>query len=357
MALCILCCVHTVPAQETPSKTSVGAELFEKECSSCHSIGGGEFVATDLKGITRRRERDWLIGFIQDPSAYFGTDPLAEELLFQYEEMEMPPIPLAREEIERILAYIASFNQSPPDPSEPPAMTPPFTLPVERPDERGGVSGPGVMLLGLTLILGAVLFVRGRSHSAQVVCVLALAVGYWSLGGRRHHVLFLTGNDQGYAPEQPIAFSHAQHAGDLEISCLYCHHGAAKGPVAGLPAVSTCMNCHQVVKSVQGQEAPSEEIAKLLAVWEKNEKGGSRSIEWVRVHDLADFVSFNHQVHVANGIQCQECHGPVETMDRMRQASSLSMGMCIDCHRLEEAGAPGHWRRAGASLDCVTCHY
>jgi hypothetical protein len=83
----------------------------------------------------------------------------------------------------------------------------------------------------------------------------------------------------------------------------------------------------------------------------------ARAVEWVRVHQLPDFVHFPHRVHVANNIQCQECHGPVETMPRMRQAASLSMGWCVSCHREAPGNAPTHWKRSGGPLDCAACHW
>jgi hypothetical protein len=91
-------------------------------------------------------------------------------------------------------------------------------------------------------------------------------------------------------------------------------------------------------------------------VWATRTGAQPRSIQWERVHNLPDFVTFNHQAHVQNGIQCQECHGPVETMTRMRQASDLSMGWCVNCHRHPGKAAPSHWKRSLGSLDCTACH-
>lgn len=165
------------------------------------------------------------------------------------------------------------------------------------------------------------------------------------------------GNQQGYAPVQPISFSHKIHAGDNRIPCLYCHSAAEKSGVAGIPAASTCMNCHsQVLK-----DSPEiKEIALALA--------HDRPIEWVRVHNLPRHVTFDHSRHVVAGIGCRQCHGPVETMTRVEQSETLSMGMCLSCHRshrevtLDEAGKPVIAREAApkrlmASTDCVVCHH
>ena len=194
--------------------------------------------------------------------------------------------------------------------------------------------------------------------------------------------------ERGYAPEQPIAFSHALHAGSsmidgkrgLQIDCLYCHSRAEEGPHATVPTVSTCMNCHREVQTtVQlheaghehevghekkgiiqalavepggsgqgdhgvGQERTEseegiikevaegyrlqEDIAKLLEHYTEN-----KPIRWVKVHDLADFVYFDHSRHMQAGLSCQDCHGEVERMERMTRVHSLKMKWCLDCHQ------------------------
>ncbi|MBI5202086.1 MAG: cytochrome c3 family protein, partial [Elusimicrobia bacterium] len=98
-------------------------------------------------------------------------------------------------------------------------------------------------------------------------------------------------------------------------------------------------------------------IAKLAKAWESRLTAQPEPVEWVRVHKLPDYVHFPHRVHVADGIACQECHGPVQTMERMRQAGPLSMGWCVNCHRLGPAQAPSHWKRSGGPLDCAACHW
>ena len=136
------------------------------------------------------------------------------------------------------------------------------------------------------------------------------------------------GRSKNYKPVQPIAFSHELHAGINQINCLYCHSSAEKSKIAGIPPVSTCMNCHKAIQ--QGEsEAGTAEIQKIYAAFDKNEP-----IEWVKIHNLPDHVYFNHSQHVAVGkIACQTCHGPVETMPELYQFTSLSMGWCINCHR------------------------
>lgn len=128
--------------------------------------------------------------------------------------------------------------------------------------------------------------------------------------------------DVGYAPKQPIAYSHKLHAGDMNISCFYCHGPAEKTANATIPATQICMNCHSTVKR------NSPEVQKIVASYENN-----TPIEWIRVHKLADFVHFKHNVHIKAGVSCFDCHGKIYEMDVVRQEKPLNMGWCLDCHR------------------------
>lgn len=135
------------------------------------------------------------------------------------------------------------------------------------------------------------------------------------------------GRSQGYAPDQPIKFSHKVHAGDNKIDCLYCHHTAEQSKSAGIPAMNLCMNCHVLVR--EGTNSGKFEIAKIIDAVENK-----TPVEWLRLHNLPDHVFFSHAVHVGSGkLDCQKCHGPVEEMDIMKQHSDLSMGWCVNCHR------------------------
>jgi len=137
-------------------------------------------------------------------------------------------------------------------------------------------------------------------------------------------------------PKQPIEFSHVVHAGSYQIDCQYCHAGARQAPFAGLPSVERCMGCHKIV-AAQG----NPEVQKIHQHW-----NAKQSIPWVRIHKVPNFVYFTHKRHIAKGFRCQECHGPVETMQRVAQVAPLSMGWCIDCHA-----------RNQGPLDCVMCHH
>ena len=177
----------------------------------------------------------------------------------------------------------------------------------------------------------------------------------------------LPGDNQGYEPVQPIAFSHKLHAGEMRISCLYCHAGAESSRYAGIPALNICMNCHEKVTASfamqqQAQPVESPELRKLydaLAlddVLAPIEGRAPKPIGWQRVHQLPDFVYFDHRAHITAAVPCRHCHGPVETMDRVRQFETLAMGWCVNCHRdVNQAGVAG--KPVHASIDCVTCHY
>jgi len=138
------------------------------------------------------------------------------------------------------------------------------------------------------------------------------------------------GRSQGYSPDQPVKFSHKIHAGQNGTECLYCHSSAESSKSAGIPSTGVCMNCHLIVRN--GTRSGAFEIAKVIEAYEKGE-----SIDWIRIHNLPDHAYFNHSQHVGvAGLDCQECHGPVQEMDRVTQISDLSMGWCINCHRQKE---------------------
>jgi hypothetical protein len=176
--------------------------------------------------------------------------------------------------------------------------------------------------------------------------------------------------DVGYAPEQPVPYSHALHAGELGLDCRYCHTTVENAAFAAVPPTETCMNCHQRVKT----RSPRLEPLRASAAT-------GNSLEWTKVHDLPDYVYFDHSVHVSKGVGCVECHGRIDTMEVVYQHETLSMGWCLNCHRepdthLREPAqvtnmayeppegetklAHGHKLREDSNinppLDCSTCH-
>ena len=159
-----------------------------------------------------------------------------------------------------------------------------------------------------------------------VVALFGIVVGYFA------NAAFVPDT----TPVQPIEFSHRIHAGDYEIQCTYCHIDAQRSASAGVPSVSKCMGCHSVV-------ATDSPLIREVATYFANQE----PIPWIKVHDLPDFVHFPHKRHVAAGVECQTCHGPVETMDRVTRMAPTEMGLCLTCHKENNVEH---------GLDCLTCH-
>lgn len=176
---------------------------------------------------------------------------------------------------------------------------------------------------------------------------------------------------RGYQPVQPIPFSHELHSGTYDIPCLYCHGSAEYAAHSAVPGLETCMTCHSQV----AKESPW--IQEMTKHWEEEVP-----IPWVKVHVLPDFVHFNHRAHVAAGVECETCHGPVEEMEVVYQWADLSMDWCMNCHRNDDYLQPhrvqfaeemrallgieprpqwaeliGQKEIHNASVNCSTCHY
>lgn len=150
---------------------------------------------------------------------------------------------------------------------------------------------------------------------------------------------------RGYQPQQPIPFSHQLHPGALRIPCLYCHSGAKKSRLAGIPSVEKCMNCHRVTKT------DSRAIRQLAAIY-----NSGTPLAWERIHLLPDHVYFDHRPHVNAGILCQTCHGEVQTMDVVYQKMSMRMSNCLGCHRAPKDALPAGSAITKGPEHCDACH-
>lgn len=182
-------------------------------------------------------------------------------------------------------------------------------------------------LAGVVVVLAAV----------TVAAFFAVVPDAWRKTGN----LFLYAN-QGYQPRQPLDYNHKLHAGQRQIPCLYCHAGIDRGATGVVPSLDVCMNCHSAI--------PTKDRPKLknLVDWYNSGK----PVVWTNVHDLPDFVRFNHRQHLAKGVACQTCHGAVENMTVVEQWAPMTMGWCVNCHR--DSTATG---RHNAPTTCQTCHY
>jgi len=129
----------------------------------------------------------------------------------------------------------------------------------------------------------------------------------------------------GYQPVQPVPYSHALHAGELGMDCRYCHNTVEKAAEAAIPPTQTCMNCHSSIRTKSDKLQPV-----------RDSYATGMPVPWVRVHDLPDYVYFNHSAHVSRGVGCVSCHGRIDKMDVVYQAKPLTMGWCLNCHRHPE---------------------
>lgn len=337
-----------------------GETLFKNNCAACHASTDEVLVGPGLKGISERRPIEWIIKWVHNPQAMIASgDKYANDLYNKFNKAAMTPYPnFSDDQIKGIIAYIDASNVAPAAPAA-------GAAPVAGAEGPAAASSGGMMevlLIGLLIIMVLVLIALlsivstlGKltqnpvaaaetplmqrisenlkelaSNSAVKTGVLVLAL---LLGGKATiDAAYGVGIHQGYAPEQPIKFSHKLHAGQYEINCNYCHTGVYSGKGGNVPSANICMNCHNAIK----RESP--EIQKIYTALENDEP-----IQWVRVHNLPDLAYFNHSQHTnVGGLECKNCHGEIEKMEVVEQRSSLTMGWCIDCHRQSDVNAKGN---------------
>ncbi len=392
----------TSHAQEIPTEAAAitaGESLFNANCKTCHRVHQ-KLIGPALANVYDRAPSiDWIKSFIKNSAGLIaGGDDYAVKLYNEYNKTQMTAFSsLKDEDIMNMLAYIKAESDKGPEV----VAVPPVSGDGQASSGDQGVPSTylNVILIGMVLILLLLLVILGFLVSALkrfldqkelteedkevihspisvgsitrspgfifIVLFLVTAVGFKAVISG----LFSIGVQQGYAPKQPIAFSHKIHAGQYEIDCKYCHTGVMKGKSATIPSVNICMNCHNQIR--QGAITGEGEIAKIVAAWDNK-----KPIEWVRIHNLPDLSYFNHAQHVnVGGVECQTCHGPIETMDVVRQHSLLTMGWCIDCHRKTDVNSRGnayydnlvelHNKSSKTpmkvedigGLECAKCHY
>jgi len=334
-----------------------GEALFKNNCAQCHAVTDERVVGPGLKGVSSRHDFAWLSKWVRNSQAVIASgDPYAVKIYNEYSKAQMTSFPnLSDDDIKGIFAYVDKAATAAPAAAAPAAAG---TGSSAGADGGGAPSDLFVIVLAalvvvMLLVLGVLLVivsllskaVGGESAEAEkgdfmtrlgaslkkiagdpairsaTIWIFVLLVIKATVDGA-----YSVGVQQGYAPKQPISFSHKLHAGEYKIDCNYCHTGVNRGKSAHIPSANICMNCHGVIK----KESP--EIQKIYTSIENNQP-----IEWVRVHNLPDLAYFNHAQHVnVGGLECQNCHGEVEKMEVIQQRSSLTMGWCIDCHRKTE---------------------
>ena len=379
---------------------AAGKTVFNANCKQCHKLDQKN-VGPALRGVTDRQSIAWAKSFIKNSQAVIASgDAYATALYKEYSNTVMPSHEfLSDGDLDNLLSYIEHGDKV--DPAAAASADPAAA------GDGAAAAGSGIPNEYLSLILGVLVFVLvlilivlglivtvltkyinkqdlpeedkefvsqktdfGKILKSDAVIILVTALVVAFTAKTAIDGLYSVGVQQGYAPAQPIAFSHALHAGQYEIACQYCHTGVEIGKSANIPSANICMNCHTHIQNVGGKEGISPEIQKIYNAVDNNQP-----IEWVRVHNLPDLAYFNHAQHVAvGGVECQTCHGPIQEMEVVGQHSTLTMGWCIDCHRQTEIATEGnvyydklvqlHSTSKDAlkvkdigGLECAKCHY
>ncbi|MFJ1329792.1 c-type cytochrome [Capnocytophaga canimorsus] len=389
-----------------------GKTLFNQQCAACHKLDK-RMTGPALAGIADKRDREWLQKWIRNSAALIKSgDADAIAIFEEYNKVPMTAFPqLSDQDIDDILAYTSAPPPAPEQPKE--------AVQVVASDTKSDITFQ-IMLAGFLVVFVVLIvllvslnrtlkmiaeangvnlealqktnklpiwkaFVQNQFLVISSVIFLLLASAYFVYG-----YLMQIDVNQGYEPIQPIHYSHKIHAGDNQIDCKFCHSSARVSKTAGIPSLNVCMNCHETISEYNGEEDLANgytkefytgEIKKLYKAvgWDEEKReytGKTEPVRWIRVHNLPDFAYFNHSQHVTvAGIQCQECHGPVEEMEILHQHAPLTMGWCVDCHRKTEVKMDNKYyekihqelaKKYGVEkltiaqmggLECGKCHY
>ena len=423
----------SIYAQDLKGDAKKGEALFKTNCSACHALDK-QMVGPALGGVVDRLKTeqnlgvDWFQKWIRDNKALRASgDKYANEVFEKFKKVEMTQFPsLSDQDVADILEY--TTNPPKVEPAAEDAANSPEAQKAAQEEKNQSI----IILVSLVSIAGLLLWIlfrlsqlvklqrksgeisdldATRIHSLGefynkyqtlgktvmgLLAVLAL-YGIWNW-------LMWVGVYKGYQPEQPIYFSHKIHAGENKIDCQLCHSSAKYGKVSEIPSVNVCMNCHKGIAEYKGKYIEegkdrafyTAEIKKIYeaAGWDEGSQsytGKTKPIEWVRIHNMPDFVYFNHSQHVVAGEQtimkakkvdvvCKACHGQVQEMDKVQMANNFTMGWCIECHRTTEVDMTNGYNKeyyqklhdklkkqyggetkmtvdAIGGLECGKCHY
>ena len=385
-----------------------GEKLFKANCTACHALDK-QLVGPALGGVVDRLKKDqnldeaWFQKWIKDNKALRASgDKYANEVYEKFNKTEMTQFPsLSDQDVKDILEY--TTNPPAPEPAADAAGTSADPLAAMEAAKKES-AGSKIILISL-LAIGALLIwlllklrqlvklqqteelsalneTRIKSFGEfyekynMIGKIILAALGIFAFYGVWNWLMWI-GVYKGYKPEQPIHFSHKIHAGDNKIDCQLCHSSAKYGKVSEIPSMNVCMNCHRNISEYNGKYfEPGKdkafydgEIQKIYAAtgWDpatQKYTGKTQPIEWTRIHNMPDFVYFNHSQHVVAGEQaiisshnkknpdnkidvvCKACHGKVDTMNVVQMANDFTMGWCIECHRTTEVDMSNGYNQA-----------
>jgi len=382
-----------------------GEGIFKANCTTCHSIKDRLVGPALGPTVTSETDDKWLTKWIQNNQALIAAkDPKALAIYNQFTQSNMTVFSnLTDADVANVLAYVRTTwkTMQAADAKKPVVAveTGPSSLTIYA--LIAVIIIAFIIILVLNRVIGTLEKVLVKSEGiliteAEVEAVpvdrfalikklaknkkfvfFTLLAGTLALGSWTWVTMWHTNVHQGYQPEQPIHFPHDLHAGAMKIDCQYCHFGAYKSKNASIPPLNVCMNCHKTVKT----ESP--EIHKIYdalgydPTTQKYDSTKSHPIQWVRIHNLPDFVYFNHSQHVkVAGLKCQTCHGPVQEMKEVYQYSPLTMKWCIQCHKRTDVNMKGNayyekmeavhdlikagkpvTEAAMGGIECGKCHY
>jgi mono/diheme cytochrome c family protein len=400
------------PAASSGGDAAKGKELFNTNCAACHKLDA-KSTGPALRGISAKHDMAWIYKWVHNSADLIKSgDAVAVKLFEDNNKVSMTAFPqLSEGDIDNIIAYTSEPKAEAPPTAAGPAAT------AKEGSQEAGISNNVILgALSLVMVILIVMLVLVNKVLTKVAAANGIEVAkkeptlpIWKAFVKNQFLVLVSaiflllagaylvygflmqvGVDQNYEPIQPIHYSHRIHAGDNEINCKYCHSASRVSKNAGIPSLNVCMNCHKSISEVAETTATpeyskafyDEQIQKLYKAvgWDAAKQaytGKQEPVKWVRIHNLPDFVYFNHSQHVTvAGIECQTCHGPVQEFEIMKQFSPLTMGWCINCHRKTDVKMEGNEyytkiheelsKKYGVDkltaaqmggLECGKCHY